>query len=158
MRKENVKYVIFITVFLFLSAFIFQIAKVSGNSMNPAFSQEELVVIDKVTYKAKNPERFDVIIFETKDNEKLIKRIIGLPNETVRIDENGCIYINGNVLKENYGKEKITFTGLAKKKIHLKDDEYFVLGDNRNYSMDSRYKEIGNIKEKDIIGKVGKVK
>lgn len=158
MRKENVKYVIFITVFLFLSAFIFQIAKVSGNSMNPAFSQEELVIIDKVTYKVKKPKRFDVIIFETKDNEKLIKRIIGLPNETVWIDENGCIYINGDVIKETYGKEKITFMGLAKKKIHLKDDEYFVLGDNRNYSMDSRYKEIGNIKEKDIIGKVGKVK
>ncbi len=82
-----------------------------------------------------------------------MKRIIGLPGETVQIDLSGNIYINGEILEEDYGLEPINFPGLAQDPITLGEDEYFVLGDNRNNSSDSRDPSVGNIKRDDIMGK-----
>jgi signal peptidase I, bacterial type len=100
-------------------------------------------------------KRFDIIVFYPygrDSDEYYVKRIIGLPGETVQIID-GKIYINGEVLEENYGKEPIENPGRAAQPIKLADDEYFVMGDNRNISKDSRYPNVGNVKMKNIGGR-----
>ncbi|MDD6363676.1 MAG: signal peptidase I [Lachnospiraceae bacterium] len=135
--------------------FVAQRTDVNGTSMVPTLEDGDQLIADKVTYRFRDPERFDIIIFPYQYAEKtyFIKRIIGLPGERVRIDEQGKIYINGKVLEEHYGLEQMVNPGLAAEEITLGDDEYFVLGDNRNVSEDSRYPDVGNIKRNDIIGR-----
>ncbi|MCI9071612.1 MAG: signal peptidase I [Lachnospiraceae bacterium] len=138
-------------------AFVGQRTEVNGGSMEPTLSDEDNLIVDKITYRFHDPQRFDIIVFPFKYKEKTyyIKRIIGLPGETVQIDQQGNIYIDGEILNENYGKEVIQpdHIGLASQPITLGDDEYFVLGDNRNNSTDSRVSQVGNIKRDDIIGR-----
>lgn len=128
---------------------------VIGPSMQPTLQNEDNLIVEKISYRFVDPERFDVIVFPFKHAERTfyIKRIIGLPGETVRIDKEGVIYINGEVLEESYGKEIIENPGLALDEIHLSNNEYFVLGDNRNDSLDSRDPSVGNIYRKDIVGR-----
>lgn len=129
--------------------------RVYGNSMQPTLKDGDHLIIDRLSYLIKKPERFDIVVFsyQYKSNTYYIKRVIGLPGETVRINEDGVIYVNGNVLIEHYGNAAITDSGLAAREIVLGEDEYFVLGDNRNDSADSREPDVANIKEKDIAGK-----
>lgn len=129
--------------------------EVVGPSMQPTLNNEDNLIVEKLSYRFGEPQRFDVIVFPFQYAERTyyIKRIIGLPGETVQIDEEGTIYINGEVLQENYGKEPIENPGAALEPIHLGQNEYFVLGDNRNDSADSRDPGVGNIYRKDIIGK-----
>ena len=111
----------------------------------------------EISKKVKDPERFDIIVFpfQYQTNTYYIKRIIGLPGETVQIMEDGSIYINGEKMEESYGREVIQpeTIGRAAEPIVLGEDEYFVMGDNRNNSSDSRTDIVGNIKREDIIGK-----
>ena len=138
-----------------LVTFVAQRTDVNGTSMYPTLEDGDQLIADKITYRFRDPERFDIIIFPYKyaENTYFIKRIIGLPGETVRIDEQGNIYINGEILEEDYGYETILYAGLASEEIVLGEDEYFVLGDNRNVSEDSRYADVGNIKREDIVGR-----
>ena len=133
--------------------FVGERTTVEGESMNPTLHNGESLWIDKITYRFSDPKRFDIVVFPPKDNpdELYIKRVIGLPGETVRIDEWGIIYINGEPLIESYGTETIISPYDAKDDILLGPDEYFVLGDNRNNSTDSRI--IGSIKKQDIVGR-----
>lgn len=135
--------------------FVGQRTQVSGSSMEPKLSDEDNLIVDKITYQFKEPERFDIIVFpfQYKEDTYYIKRIIGMPGETVYIDGEGQIYINDEVLDESYGKEVIQDAGRASTPITLKDDEYFVMGDNRNNSTDSRDISVGNIKRDSIIGR-----
>lgn len=135
--------------------FVGQRTEVSGSSMEPRLSNGDNLIVDKITYRFKNPERFDIIVFpfQYDTNTFYIKRIIGLPGETVYIDYDGNIYINDELLEEGYGKEVIENPGLAYTPITLGKNEYFVLGDNRNNSSDSRDPSVGNIKREDIIGR-----
>ena len=123
--------------------------------MVPTLTDGDQLLMDKISYRFRDPERFDIIVFpyEYSDNTYFIKRVIGLPGETVQIDTAGTIYINGEPLEEHYGAEVILYPGLAEEEIHLDDDEYFVLGDNRNVSEDSRYPDVGNIKRERIMGR-----
>ncbi|MBQ8596694.1 MAG: signal peptidase I [Lachnospiraceae bacterium] len=135
--------------------YVGQRTKVIGNSMEPMLSDGDNLIVDKLTYRFEDPQRFDIIVFPFRYAEKTyyIKRIIGLPGETVYIDENGTIYIDGEVLREHYGKEVITDPGRAYEAITLGEDEYFVMGDNRNNSSDSRDPVVGNIHRDEFIGK-----
>lgn len=125
--------------------------------MEPTLYNGDNLIVDKISYRFRDPERFDIIVFPFQYKEKTyyIKRIIGLPGETVQIDDKGNIYIDGEVLTEGYGREVIRpeAVGLAREPILLGEDEYFVMGDNRNNSSDSRTEIVGNIKRKDIIGR-----
>lgn len=137
--------------------FVGQRTEVEGASMENTLHNGDNLIVDKLSYRFHDPERFDIIVFpfQFQDNTYYIKRIIGLPGETVQIMDDGSIYINGEKLEENYGMEVIKpeTIGRAAEPIELEDDEYFVMGDNRNNSSDSRTDMVGNIKRESIIGK-----
>ena len=146
--------VCFGVVFL-ITHFIGQRTVVSGSSMEDTLSDGDNLIVDKISYRFNEPERFDVVVFPPKYEEDTyyIKRIIGLPGEVVSINSEGTIYINGQVLDEQYGTDVIMNAGLASSEILLGPDEYFVLGDNRNNSTDSRFEAVGNVKGEDIVGR-----
>ncbi len=124
--------------------------------MEPSLSEKDILLVNKLSYKSNEPERFDLIVFPDKNGLDIeyVKRIIALPGETVQIMD-GIIYINAQEFNENYGLEdQIYDIGDIGFPIALSEDEYFVLGDNRNDSIDSRYASIGIINIDDIIGKV----
>ncbi|MCM1185261.1 MAG: signal peptidase I [Lachnoclostridium sp.] len=137
--------------------FVGQRTEVEGESMEATLSNGDNLIVDKLTYKFSDPKRYDIIVFPFKyqENTYYIKRIIGMPGETIQIDDAGRIYINGEVLEEGYGREIIRAenVGIAAKPIILGEDEYFVMGDNRNNSSDSRMEIIGNIHREDIVGR-----
>ena len=158
--KELLSLIIFIGLVVLLCYFVINFvgcrSRVDGSSMNPTLEDGDNLWVDKLSYRFGNPKRFDVIIFNYDEDTTYVKRIIGLPGETVRIDQDGHIFINDQLLKEDYGKEVIlpTNLGRASQPVVLGEDEYFVLGDNRNNSQDSRWADVGNVNRKDIVGKV----
>lgn len=135
--------------------FVGQRTEVVGSSMESTLSDGDNLIVDKITYRFREPERYDIIVFpfQYEKNTYYIKRIIGMPGEKVRIDSDGVIYINGKEVTEFYGKEIIADPGIAREEITLGKDEYFVMGDNRNNSTDSRNPNVGNIRKKDILGR-----
>ncbi len=138
--------------------YVGQRTEVSGESMSNTLHSGDTLWIDKLEYEFGSPKRFDVVVFPYEEEEDTfyIKRIIGLPGETVYIDEEGTIYINDEPLEgDKYGREPIAEDkrGVASEEVTLGDDEYFVLGDNRNNSRDSRFEDVGNIHKDVIIGK-----
>ena len=149
-------YILFVIALTYLSiTFVGQRTMVDGRSMNATLNDGDNLIVEKLSYRFGDPERFDIIVFPPQESPKehYIKRIIGLPGETVQIDAEGKIYINGEVLEENYGLETIRNAGRAAEPITLGDDEYFVLGDNRNNSKDSRSDAVGNVKRSSITGR-----
>lgn len=156
--KELLSLIIYIGIVVLICYFILNFvgcrSKVDGSSMNPTLEDKDNLWVDKLSYTFGDPKRFDIIIFNYDENTTYVKRVIGLPGETVRIDQNGNIFINGKLLKENYGKETILNNGRAGSEVYLGSDEYFVLGDNRNNSIDSRWSDVGNVSREDIVGKV----
>ena len=127
-----------------------------GVSMNTTLNDGDKIIINKLAYLRSEPKRYDVIVFsQSKSGHGYhnIKRVIGLPGETVEIT-NGAVYINGKILEEDMEElEAMRVAGLADKPIVLGENEFFVLGDNRNYSEDSRFANIGIVVKSDIIGK-----
>lgn len=124
--------------------------------MNPVLENGDIVLVNRIVYNAVSPKRGDIIAFKPKGNENAhyyIKRIAGLPGETVEIIENS-IYINGNKIEEDYKTTDIDDVGIASEKITLGGDEFFVLGDNRENSEDSRNADVGNVKRSYIYGEV----
>ena len=125
-------------------------------SMDPTLNAGDTLLINRTAYRFSSPKRGDIIVFKLSDDQKAsthIKRIVGLPGETIQIKE-GQILIDGEIYQEKQVFPMIQNAGMADRKITLKKDEYFVLGDNRNNSEDSRFVDMGNIKEKNIIGKL----
>lgn len=149
-------YLLIVLILTFLAVtYVGQRTKVQGSSMEPTLSDGDNLIVDKISYRFEDPQRFDIIVFPFRYKEKTyyIKRIIGLPGETIYIDENGSIFIDGEILQESYGKEIIADSGRAFEPVTLGDDEYFVMGDNRNNSSDSRDPVVGNIHRDELIGK-----
>lgn len=126
-----------------------------GDSMSPVLENGDVVLVNRIIYDASAPKRGDIIVFKPNGNEHLhsyMKRIIALPGETVQIKD-GNIYVDGKKLKEDYKTTALSDAGLAAEKITLAGDEFFVLGDNRESSEDSRMADIGNVKRSEIEGK-----
>lgn len=126
---------------------------VSGNSMQPALDADDVVLVNRLAYDLGEPERFDIVVFEREDQKKNVKRIIGLPGETVQI-KGGFVFIDGELLNADNGLEQVSLAGRADMPIQLEENEYFLLGDNRDSSEDSRFANIGNVKREQIQGKV----
>lgn len=157
--KEIIIWILLITLTVTLSYFItknvFDKTSVSGRSMSPTLNEGQIIIVNKMAYYFKGPERNDVIVYKQINKEHSyfeIKRVIGLPGESVKI-KGGFIYINDKMIKENIKTEAIQNGGLAEEGIKLDNNEYFVLGDNRNESEDSRFASIGNVLKNEIIGK-----
>lgn len=159
--KEIISTLLYLLAVLCLTGlvihFVGQRTEVDGSSMEATLSDGDNLIVDKLSYRFRDPERFDIIVFpfRHKEDTYYIKRIIGLPGETVQIDEQGNIYIDGEKLEEGYGREiiKPENVGIAAEPIVLGEDEYFVMGDNRNNSTDSRTEIVGNIHRDEIIGR-----
>ncbi len=159
MVQEAISFIIYIGIVFLLTYLVIhyvgQRTQVSGTSMEYTLSDGDNLIVDKITYRFHKPERFDIVVFPFKHKEDTyyIKRIIGMPGETVQIDQNGVIYIDGEELEESYGREIIQDPGEAADPIELGADEYFVLGDNRNASSDSRDPSVGKVLGKDFVGR-----
>lgn len=157
-KKEILSWVFYIAFVVVASwliiTFVGQRTRVDGRSMMNTLSDGDNLIVDKLSYRFGDPKRFDVIVFSPYGTkEYYIKRIIGLPGETVQIDADGNIYINGELLEEDYGAETIRSAGRAAEPVTLGEDEYFVMGDNRNNSKDSRSEEVGNVKRSQFVGR-----
>ena len=156
--KELLGWVVYIAIIIGLTwliiTFVGQRTRVSGHSMEATLHDGDNLIVDKLSYHFREPKRFEIIVFpyRHKENTYYIKRIIGLPGETVQVKD-GYVYINGEKLDENYGLEVMEDAGIAAEPIELGEDEYFVLGDNRNHSSDSRDPSVGILHRDELIGR-----
>lgn len=145
-----------VCLFAFVAVWYFgQRVSTVGDSMSPVLRNGDVVLVNRIVYNATTPKRGDVIVFKPKGNENdhyYIKRIVGLPGETIEIIENR-VYIDGERLEEDYETTNIDDVGAVDEKLKLAGDEYFVLGDNREQSEDSRDADVGNVKREYIYGK-----
>ena len=135
--------------------FVGQRTRVSGSSMETTLHNGDNLIVDKLSYRFRDPDRYDIIVFPYKyeENTYYIKRIIGMPGETLQIKD-GYVYIDGEKLTSDiYGNERIEDPQTAVDPITLGEDEYFVMGDNRNHSMDSRDPSVGVLKKSDLMGR-----
>ena len=156
--KELGSWILYLLVIMgmtyFIITYVGQRTKVDGSSMETTLSHGDNLIVDKISYRFRDPERYDIIVFPYRyaENTYYIKRIIGLPGETVQIID-GEVYIDGQLLGEDYGTELMKDAGIAAEPIELGEDEYFVLGDNRNHSSDSREPNVGVLKRDELIGR-----
>lgn len=132
--------------------FVGRTAIVNGNSMQPTLQNGDLLLVQRMGYQ--EPQRFDIVVFDSGDGQGTlyIKRVMGLPGETVQVVD-GILLINGEPLEESYGLEPMDSGGIAEIPLTLGEDEYFVLGDNRNNSGDSRNQAVGPVSRDQIVGK-----
>lgn len=151
--KDSIKFILVVFVLMFLMVYVVSITQVVGNSMSPTLENGEVLILNKAKYRFSEVKRGDIIAFTYEDTKYLIKRVIGLPGDYVSIKDNK-VYINGKYYKENYLKDidtpnfELTNLGYTK----VPENMYFVLGDNRDNSLDSR--KIGLVNKADIIGEI----
>ena len=127
--------------------------QISGQSMTPCLQAGDVVLMNRLSYDLGSPDRMDVVVFQREDRRANVKRVIGLPGETVQIRQ-GRIWIDGEELEAEPELSRVSLAGLAENPVLLGEDEYFLLGDNRDSSEDSRFANIGNVKREQILGKV----
>lgn len=150
--KELIPYVVIVVVVVLIRSFLVTPVFVVGDSMVPTLKDKQILLLDKFKYRFNDIDRFDIVVIKVGKKE-IIKRVIGLPGEYVSYKDNK-LYINDSVVESDYNFDTIDFTmseitNLSK----IPDDKYFVLGDNRLVSSDSRI--IGLIDKDDILGKAG---
>lgn len=153
--KDTFKYIALIIVVLLIAIYVVGLQQVVGPSMEPTFKSNDILILDKITYRFKEVKRGDIISFYYADSKYLIKRVIGLPGDYVEY-KNNILYINGKIVEETY-LQGVTTDDFSLKDLGydvIPDDMYLVLGDNRNNSQDSRDSKVGLVNKKNIIGKV----
>jgi signal peptidase I len=146
--------IVLVIAFVFVY-FIGLRTSVLGQSMAPTLENRQEIMINRFIYLLSDPKPGDIVVFLPNGNEKshyYVKRVIGIPGDTVQIKE-GEVYVNGELFEDEDEFAPILDAELAAEPVKLEEDEYFVLGDNRNNSEDSRYANIGNVKKEYIIGK-----
>lgn len=144
----------FVLGFLLIT-FGFEKTTVSGNSMDPVLKDGDQIIVSKIAYSIFSPKRNDIVVFRESGKEhsyNSVKRVIGLPGETIQIKD-GKIYIDGEQYEEINEVELMVSGGIAEEEVELEKGEYFVLGDNRNQSEDSRYSSVGMVTKSKIVGK-----
>ncbi|MDF2800353.1 MAG: signal peptidase [Anaerocolumna sp.] len=153
---EMLLYFTFVIVFVVLvHQFVGQQIEVNGSSMENTLHSRDHLILEKISYETGDPERFDIIVFKPYSDQNktfYIKRVIGLPGDSVHIIGSD-IYINNELLEEKYGKDPIEDGGIANEPIVLGEDEYFLMGDNRNNSTDSRDPRVGIVNRSQILGR-----
>lgn len=167
-KRSPISYVIEFAIYIFVilacvfwvPEYVVQRTVVNGESMENTLHTGESLLVEKVSYHFGDPDRYDIIVFYPygkssggEEDEYYVKRIYGLPGETVQIAGNQ-IFINGEVIADDYAKTATDEAGIAANPLTLGEDEYFVLGDNRKVSLDSRDPDLGPIKGKNIVGHV----
>ncbi len=144
-KKEAVTYLLIILFIILVRTYVVTPVRVSGSSMANTLKNGEILLLNKFEYRFSDIKRFDIVVVKAH-KERIIKRVIGLPGETLKY-ENGILYINDKMIEENYLDEvtkDFTYEG------KIPDECYFVMGDNRDDSLDSRY--FGCFPKKDILG------
>lgn len=149
--KEILSYVFIILLVIVIRVFIFDPVRVDGPSMNNTLEDGQVLILNKFIYRKEDIKRYDIVVIKRDNGEKIIKRVIGLPNETIEIKDNK-VYANGKLLDSSFTASisedfDISEVGFEK----VPGDSYFVLGDNREISLDSRV--LGPIKKEKILGK-----
>ena len=151
---DSLKLIIVVIIILFLMLYVVSVTQVVGSSMSPTLKDEEVLILNKFQYRFFDIKRGDIVSLDYEDTKYLIKRIIGLPGETVKI-VNNQLYINDKIYEEEYLANDLNYDDFSLADLgysKIPEDMYLVLGDNRENSLDSR--EIGLIKKEDINGKI----
>ena len=146
--KELLPYIITIIIVLLFKQFLYAPVRVNGDSMYSTLRNKDIMILDKINYRFNDIKRFDIVVVDA-DYELLIKRVIGLPGEEISFIDNK-LYVNGNYVKQNFKYKKTEDFSYKVPK-----GEYYVMGDNRTNSLDSRY--FGSFSKKDILGKTNYV-
>jgi len=151
--KDASKYLLVIIIVLVLFVYVVSLQQVIGPSMNPNYEEGQIYILNKIKYKIFDIKRFDVVVLNSKKSKYMIKRVIGLPGEHVKYEDNK-LYINGNIVEEDFEKnsDTVDYDINVLGSHYIPEGYYFVLGDNRGNSEDSRH--YGLVKEEDIIGEV----
>ena len=160
--KDILSYALIILAVVVIRVFVFDPVRVDGPSMDTTLTNGEIIILNKFEYRKKDIERYDIVVVKitepgTNETKKIIKRVIGLPNETIEV-KNNKVYADGKKLKNDFTSSKtddwdMSDIGLKK----VPGDSYLVMGDNREVSLDSRYSEVGTIKKDQIVGKASLV-
>lgn len=155
--REDIKIltrdIVIVFIIFFLVSIFFKPILVKGISMEPTLESGDYLIMGKQAYAFSEPKRGDLVVCRTekKEEKKIVKRIIGLPGEKIKVWEN-LVYINGDILEEDYINNTEIYKGIEETTVPK--DSYFVMGDNRNHSVDSRNSIIGFVKKEDIVGEI----
>ncbi|MCL2216105.1 MAG: signal peptidase I [Defluviitaleaceae bacterium] len=142
-------------LFLVVRSFLFRVAHVTGNSMEPTLSHGDMVVLNRLSYIFTSPRVGDIVAFPFPEDpsEFYIKRVVAVPGDIVDL-RNGIFFINGYILEDDFSLEPTVSFGDVSFPVALGENRFFVLGDNRNGSMDSRFSSVGTIHARDMVGRV----
>ena len=152
--KDTLKYIILIIVVLVIALYVVSLQQVVGPSMSPTFESGDVLILDKITKRFSDVNRGDIVSVNYADTKYLIKRVVGMPGETIEF-KNNTLYINNEPYKENYLPKGAVTDDFSINSLGyniIPEDMYLVLGDNRSNSQDSRDPKVGLIKKEDIIG------